>query len=93
VFAEASWFKGLRVAKVMCKKKSATDHSEQGRRFCRPRPALSPRRPAELLSVPLHDRGRRLQPNADATTLVDIRTFVSVATAPRASALDGGLGL
>jgi hypothetical protein len=28
-----------------------------------------------LLSVPPHDSGRRLQPNADATTLVDICTF------------------
>jgi hypothetical protein len=51
------------------------DHSEQGTRFHRRRPARSPRRPAELLSVPPHDRGRRLQPNADAATLVDIRTF------------------
>jgi hypothetical protein len=36
--------------------------------------ALSSPRP-ELLSIPPHDRGRRLEPDADATTLVDIGTL------------------
>jgi len=38
----------------------------------RPTPTLSPRRPAELLPILPHDRRRRLQPNTDAATLVDI---------------------
>jgi hypothetical protein len=28
-----------------------------------------------LLSIPPHDRGGRFQPNADAATLVDVRTL------------------
>jgi len=52
----------------------ATDHSEEGRGFHRARPALSSPWP-ELLSVPPHDRGRRLEPDADAATLVDIDTL------------------
>jgi hypothetical protein len=49
--------------------------SEQ-RRWLRRTPRLSaPRRPAELLSVSPHDRGRGFQPNADAATLVDVRTL------------------
>jgi len=54
------------------KRKGATGRSEQGRRFHRRRPALSPRQPAELLPVPPHNCGRRLQPNTDVATLVDI---------------------
>jgi hypothetical protein len=43
--------------------------SQQPRRFRRSLPASS--RPAELLIVLPHDRGRRLQPNADTAALID----------------------
>jgi hypothetical protein len=43
--------------------------SQQPRRFRRSLPASS--RPAELLTVLPHDRGRRLQPNADTAALID----------------------
>jgi hypothetical protein len=33
---------------------------------------MTPRCPAELLSVLPHDRGRRLQPDADTTPIIDI---------------------
>jgi len=34
--------------------------------------SLAPRRPAELLSVLPHNRGRGLQPDADTTPIIDI---------------------
>jgi hypothetical protein len=71
--ASASPVKGLRIAKVRCKKKSSsTDRSEPERRFRLPRPALPPRRSTELLSVLPHDRGRGSEPNADATPVINI---------------------
>jgi len=57
--------------RLIHKTERAADYSEEGRRFQRPRPTLSPPRP-ELLSVAPHDRGRRLQPDPDAASFVDI---------------------
>jgi hypothetical protein len=51
-----------------------TDRSKQARRLLCPTAALSPPRP-KLLPVAPHDRRRRLEPNADAATLVDIGAF------------------
>jgi len=74
-FSKARPFNNSRVAKVECKMNpAATDHSEEGRGFQRTRLALSPPRP-ELLSVPPHDCGRRLQSDADAAALVNIGAF------------------
>jgi hypothetical protein len=53
----------------------ASDRSEQGRWFRRPEPTLSARHPSELFTILAHDRGGRFQPDADATTLIDIGTF------------------
>jgi hypothetical protein len=33
---------------------------------------LAPGRPAELLTIPPHNRGRGLQPDADTTPIIDI---------------------
>jgi len=48
--------------------------SEKRRRFCRPRPPLTTQGP-ELLAILPHDRGGRLQPNADGAALVDKGAF------------------
>jgi len=48
--------------------------SEERRRFCRPRPPLTTQGP-ELLAILPHDRGGRLQPNADGAALVDKGAF------------------
>jgi hypothetical protein len=70
-------FNGLAVAEVGGKKgiQRASDRSEQGKWFRRPEPTLSARHPSALLSVLQHDRGGQFQPDADATTLIDIGTF------------------
>ncbi|SRR5260370_26561707 len=47
----------------------ARSQPDEPRRFRRSLPASS--RPAELLTVLPHDRGRRLQPNADTAALID----------------------
>jgi hypothetical protein len=61
--------------KLVAKRTPATtDHSEEGRGFHWARPPLSSSRP-KLLSVLPYDHGCRLQPNADAATLVDIGTL------------------
>jgi hypothetical protein len=72
-------FNGLVVAEVRCKKKSNApvtgDRSEHGGWFRRPRPTLSARHPPELFPILAHDRGSRFQPDADATTRIDIGTL------------------
>jgi len=72
--SKPTYSKGYALQKLSAKRTlTALSILEQRRRFSRSQPPLTPRRP-ELLSILPTDRGCRLQPNADATALVDIRT-------------------
>lgn len=50
---------------------AATNYSEQGRGFRRPRPTLPPPDP-KLLSILPHDRGCRFEPDADTAPVIQI---------------------
>src|SRR5215475_279475 len=75
-FAEPARSMGYALHKLGAKIIQAdSDRSEQGRGFHRPKPALSPRRPPELLPITPLECCRRLEANADAAALVDIGAF------------------
>src|SRR4029077_13122102 len=67
------WSPGAnRPSQVRCKThRNAAVPLEQGWGFCRSMPPLTARCSTELLAIPPHDRGCRLQPNANAAALID----------------------